>query len=105
MRERKNTPLARRIAGLFEQHRGHSIPGGPDNACIERTYVGYHQKGAGMWSWTLQCVDGQYVKPALGSEWPATEVVKGIAHDPKLADVMLMTDEPCWMQPGWNRQS
>ena len=84
----QNTPLARKVARVFE-HFGHEIPGGPENACIRRTYAGHWQKTNGAWLWELACVDNSFLIYSMGSTDRATDVVKAFSKDPKLAEDMI----------------
>ena len=53
---KKNTPLARKIARIYEQRIG-PFPGGVTNACICRQYPGRNQRAAGAWSWQLGVIE------------------------------------------------
>lgn len=84
-RQRVNTPLSRRLARMWEQETGQPLPGGIENACIQRTRAGHWQRSAGAWYWFLYTIviDGaQHAIPEMGSQWPARECVK----DPSLLD-------------------
>ena len=70
----KNTALARKIARWYEQERGREFPGGVENAYIDRTNAGRHQREAGAWSWELRALDLSHGHPQpCGSQWPAKE--------------------------------
>ena len=90
MRQPKNTRLARKIAEILE-HFGYEIPGGVDNACIDRSYVPYHLRaqGWGAWSWQIACVDGRHVIPSIGSIYSATEIAETFKRDPEFAEEMI----------------
>ena len=73
----KNTPLARKLAKIYEKHIG-PFPGGIHNACIERLRPGHHQRSAGAWSWMLGWineVDGKSVAE-FGSQYSAKEAIE-----------------------------
>ena len=83
MAKRKNTPLARKLAGLYEEMVGSPFPGGVENAYVCRTYAGYWQQASGAMSWSLECInnvgddDGHTLAPcSFGSQHPATNCIK-----------------------------
>ena len=78
-RSRKNTPLAQRLAKIYEEHFNEPFPGGIENACIQRTYAGHHQRSGGAWSWCLQKINSDIPNGLVrdfGSQYPAKEAVK-----------------------------
>jgi hypothetical protein len=68
--------LASKIVSLLERH-GIRWPGGPENAVIVRTRAGHWQRSAGAWSWFLLRKDGETCYPSVGSQYPASELIKG----------------------------
>lgn len=78
--------MARRLAKEYERMTGLRFPGGVENAYIERTYAGRHQKDAGAWLWLLQPIERYNTRGedrmsrlrSFGSIAPAREAV----HDP-----------------------
>ena len=75
----KNTPLARRMARLYEEKVGAPFPGGIENACIYRSYAGYWQRAEGAKLWWLDLMDlldsRRNALISFGSIWPAKEAV------------------------------
>ena len=76
-RQKVNSPLARRLARIYEKEGGLPFPGGERNATISRTNAGSNQRSEGAWSWQLDPIDTSHGHPLpFGSQWPAREAVE-----------------------------
>ena len=74
----RNTPLARKMAKLYESILGDKFPGGLENAQIDKDYLGmgaYRSDGA--WVWFLSSIDlNKGIPQSFGSSWAATKCAK-----------------------------
>lgn len=77
-RPTQNTPLARRLARLYELAYQQHFPGGIKNAKINRDQLAITAyRDCGAWVWSLFVIDSTAGYPrAFGSPYPARECVK-----------------------------
>lgn len=73
-RPNPNTPLARKLAKIYESECGEKFPGGIDNAKIVREQMGMSEawRHHGSWVWTLAAIDGAHICE-FGSQRTAKE--------------------------------
>jgi len=78
----RNTPLARKMAKLYELKLGEKFPGGIENAQIDKDYLAmYAYRSDGAWVWSLSSIDiSKGIPDDFGSVWAATKCAK----DPRL---------------------
>lgn len=74
------TPLSRRIVAGVNAQAGLTLD--PELFFIRRLNPGSGDRSAGAWVWALEAISGTDRETArmgadIGSQWPATEVVKG----------------------------
>lgn len=84
----KNTPLARRLAKLYEIAYDEPFPGGISNAAISRDQLAIRAyKDAGSWVWSLKSIDREHLFKVrdFGSNYAATKCLKDIR----------------WIEAGW----
>jgi hypothetical protein len=89
-RPHPNTPLARRLAKLYEECYEEPFPGGITNAMIQRDQAAIRAyRDTGAWVWSLGVIDSN---PGFchdfGSGYPATKCVK----DKYLIEISGTTD-------------
>lgn len=79
----KSTPLSRRLARRLRE-AGATLPMRDEEYVIARHTVGYWQRSAGAWVWSLDLPDfydtgDRVAAQVYGSRWPASEcAAKGV---------------------------
>lgn len=63
-KKKLNTPLARKMAKLYEHYTGYKFPGGITNAKIySNRGMGSYAASEGTWSWYLMSIDESFGYP------------------------------------------
>lgn len=76
MKIRKNTALARKLVSILKRDTGYDFPGGPENACIERTRYSPAQVEAGAVVFHLRTIDGSWQYLSIDGDSPAKYCTK-----------------------------